>query len=123
MGRHGADAETMAQAIPGRSSAVKANFNTLIMGASYGSLLAAKLALAGHDAKLVCLSAEVEAINKDGIRVRLPIKGRTDLLEIHSRNLPGKVSAGAPGASNVLQRLEPAADPSATTQAKEGYTK
>src|SRR5690348_17441013 len=68
------------------------------MGASYGSLLAAKLALAGHSVKLVCLPAEVEAINKSGIRVRLPIKGRTDLLEIDSRRLPGKVSADAPGA-------------------------
>jgi len=77
---------------------VKTTYNTLIMGASYGSLLAAKLALAGHSVKLVCLPAEVEAINKSGIRVRLPIKGRTDLLEIDSRRLPGKVSADAPGA-------------------------
>ena len=77
---------------------MKTTYNTLIMGASYGSLLAAKLALAGHSVKLVCLPAEVEAINKSGIRVRLPIKGRTDLLEIDSRRLPGKVSADAPGA-------------------------
>jgi hypothetical protein len=77
---------------------VKTTYNTLIMGASYGSLLAAKLALAGHSVKLVCLPAEVEAINKSGIRVRLPIKGRTDLLEIDSRKLPGTVSADAPGA-------------------------
>jgi hypothetical protein len=77
---------------------VKTSFNTLIMGASYGSLLAAKLALAGHSVKLVCLPAEVDAINKDGIRVRLPVKGRKDLLEIDSRTLPGKVSADAPGA-------------------------
>ena len=86
--------------IPGRTSAVKTTYNVLIMGASYGSLLAAKLLLAGHNAKLVCLPAEVEAINKDGIRVRLPIKGRKDLLEIDSRKLPGKVSADAPGAVN-----------------------
>ncbi len=77
---------------------MKTTFNVLFMGASYGSLLAAKLALAGHSARLVCLSAEVDAINKSGIRVRLPIKGRTDPIEIDSRNLPGKVSAGAPGA-------------------------
>jgi len=76
---------------------VKTTFDVLIMGASYGSLLAAKLALAGHRVTLVCLPAEVEAINKSGIRVRLPIKSRTDLLEIDSRNLSGKVSAGAPG--------------------------
>jgi hypothetical protein len=77
---------------------VKSTYNTLIMGASYGSLLATKLLLAGHSATLVCLPAEVEAINKDGIRVRLPIKGRKDPLEIDSRRLPGKVAAAAPGA-------------------------
>jgi len=84
----------------GRNSDVKTTYTVLIMGASYGSLLAAKLLLAGHSAKLVCLPAEVEAINKNGIRVRLPITGRKDLLEIDSRKLPGKVSADAPGAVN-----------------------
>ena len=44
--------------------------NILIMGASYGSLLGTKLALAGHDVTLVCLPAEAEAINRDGVRVR-----------------------------------------------------
>ena len=73
-------------------------YDTLIMGASYGSLLAAKLLLAGHKATLVCLPAEIEAINKDGIRVRLPVKGRKDPIEIDSRKLPGKVVAAAPGA-------------------------
>ena len=53
-----------------------AKYNVLIMGASYGSLLASKLLFAGHTVKLVCLPAEVEAINTDGIRVRLPVKGR-----------------------------------------------
>ena len=59
-----------------------ATYNVLIMGASYGSLLASKLLFAGHRVKLVCLPAEVEAINSDGIRVRLPVKGRHDLVEI-----------------------------------------
>jgi hypothetical protein len=77
---------------------VTTTYNTLIMGASYGSLLATKLLLAGHSVKLVCLPAEVDAINTSGIRVRLPIRGRKDLLEIDSRSLPGKVSAAAPGA-------------------------
>ena len=45
-------------------------YNVLIMGASYGSLLASKLLLSGHTVKLVCLPAEVELINSDGIRVR-----------------------------------------------------
>jgi hypothetical protein len=70
------------------------------MGASYGSLLAAKLLLAGHRVKLVCLPAEAEAINKNGIRVRLPVKGRNEFIEIDSRKLPGTVSADVPGAVN-----------------------
>jgi len=67
--------------------------NVLILGASYGSLLGTKLALAGHTVKLVCLPAEAEAINSDGVRVRLPVKGREGLVEVHSRKLPGKLSA------------------------------
>jgi hypothetical protein len=73
-------------------------YKVLILGASYGSLLGVKLALAGHHVKLVCLPAEVEAINNDGARVRLPIKGREGLVEVNSRKLPGKLSADGPGA-------------------------
>src|SRR5690242_7348966 len=68
------------------------------MGASYGSLLATQLLFGGHNVKLVCLPAEAEAINKDGARVRLPVKGRKDLVEIDTRKLPGKLSADGPGA-------------------------
>ena len=75
-------------------------YNVLIMGASYGSLLAIKLLFAGNRIKLVCLPAEAEAINKEGVRVRLPIKGRKDLVEIESRKLPGSLSAEGPGAVN-----------------------
>jgi hypothetical protein len=70
------------------------------MGASYGSLLATKLLLAGHNVKLVCLPAEAETINKKGTRVRLPVKGRQGLVEIDSKKLPGKLSADVPGAVN-----------------------
>ncbi|MBI3045198.1 MAG: hypothetical protein HYY78_20485 [Betaproteobacteria bacterium] len=70
----------------------------LILGASYGSLLASKLLFAGHTLKLVCLPAEAELINKEGIRVRLPVKGREGLVEIDSRKLPGKLSADGPAA-------------------------
>ena len=73
-------------------------FNVLILGASYGSLLASKLLLAGHNVKLVCLPAEVDAINTGGIRVRMPVKGREGLVEIHSWKLPGKLSADGPAA-------------------------
>jgi hypothetical protein len=66
----------------------------LILGASYGSLLATKLLLAGHTVKLVCLPAEAELINKEGAIVRLPVKGREGLVEVNTRKLPGNLSAG-----------------------------
>src|SRR5688572_29791840 len=72
-------------------------YNILILGASYGSLLATKLLLAGHTVKLVCLPAEADAINTGGTRVRMPVKGREGLVEVHSRKLPGKLSAEGPG--------------------------
>jgi len=72
------------------------SYDTLIMGASYGSLLAIKLLLAGHNVKLVCLPDEAALFNKEGARVRMPIKGRDGLVEIDSRKLPGKMSAGGP---------------------------
>jgi len=77
-----------------------ATYNVLIMGASYGSLLATKLLFGGHNVTLVCLPTEVEAFNKDGARVRLPIKGRDGLVEIDSRKLPGKLRAAGPGDVN-----------------------
>ncbi len=71
----------------------------LILGASYGSLLAAKLLLAGHTTRFVCLPAESALINAEGFRVRMPVKGREELVEIDSRQLPGRMSAG--GADDV----------------------
>jgi hypothetical protein len=75
-----------------------ATYDILIMGASYGSLLASKLLFGGHKVTLVCLPTEADAINAEGIRVRLPVRGRKDLVEIDSRKLPGKVSAAGPAA-------------------------
>jgi hypothetical protein len=77
-----------------------ARYNVLIMGASYGSLLASKLLFGGHSIKLVCLPQEVEAINSDGIRVKLPVKGRSTPVELDSRKLPGKISAAGPAEVN-----------------------
>src|SRR4051812_2560919 len=65
----------------------------LVLGASYGSLLGVKLALAGHDTTLVCLPAEAKLINEEGAIVRMPVRGREGLVEVSSRKLPGKVSA------------------------------
>lgn len=72
-------------------------YNVLILGASYGSLLATKLLLAGHNTTLICLPEEADLINRDGIHVRMPIRGRDDLVEIHSANAPGKLDAAGPG--------------------------
>ncbi len=72
----------------------------LILGASYGSLLGTKLALAGHTVKLVCLPAEAELINKEGAIVRLPVKGREGLVEVNSKKLPGQLAAGGTTAFN-----------------------
>ncbi|MBL0124289.1 MAG: hypothetical protein IPP88_16720 [Betaproteobacteria bacterium] len=71
-------------------------YEVLVMGASYGSLLGAKLLLAGHNVTLVGLPAEVDLFNLEGARVRLPVKGRADLVEIDSRTTPGKLSAAGP---------------------------
>lgn len=72
----------------------------LILGASYGSLLASKLLFGGHEVKLVCLPAEADLINSEGFRVRMPVRGRAEQVEIDSRKLPGKVSAGGTGDVN-----------------------
>jgi len=69
-------------------------YKILIMGASYGSLLGTKLALAGHSVHLICLPAEADLINMEGAIVRMPIKGREGLVEINSKKLPGKMTAG-----------------------------
>src|SRR5450432_4063613 len=45
-------------------------YKILILGASYGSLLGTKIALAGHEVHLVCLPVEADLINKEGAIVR-----------------------------------------------------
>jgi hypothetical protein len=75
---------------------MKKTYNILIFGASYGSLLATKLLLAGHNARLVCLPTEAELFNKEGAIVRMPVKGRDGLVEVRSRELPGRLSACSP---------------------------
>jgi hypothetical protein len=70
--------------------------NVLIFGASYGSLLATKLVLAGHHATMVCTPAEAALFNSEGAIVRMPVKGRDGLVEVRSRKLPGKLAALTP---------------------------
>ena len=80
-----------------------ATYKILIMGASYGSLLASKILYGGHSVHLVCLPAEADLINAEGFRVRLPVKGRKDQVEIdfaqasgqgHGRRCGGRQSEG-----------------------------
>ena len=74
-------------------------YNILILGAAYGSLLASKMLFGGHKIHHVCLPAEADLINAEGFRVRIPVKGRKDRVELDLRKLPGKVTAG--GAAGV----------------------
>ena len=71
-------------------------YNILFLGASYGSLFAAKAALAGHSAHLICLPEEVELINSEGAVVRLPVRSLDSPVELNSKTMVGRVSAGAP---------------------------
>lgn len=69
-------------------------YNILMLGASYGSLLASKLLFGGHSVHLVCLPAEAELINAQGFKVRLPVRGRSEPVLLESKKLPGRVTAG-----------------------------
>jgi hypothetical protein len=71
----------------------------LILGASYGSLIATKLLMAGHAATLVCTRGTAELINREGTLVRFPMKGWQGLLQVPSAALPGALDACAPEAA------------------------
>jgi hypothetical protein len=74
------------------------NYNVLILGASYGSLFAVKLLMAGCRVSLVCTKPTTELISREGTVVRFPIKGRESLLEVASKKLPGTLAAITPDA-------------------------
>src|SRR5215469_506727 len=69
-------------------------YKILLMGASYGSLLASKLLFGGHSIHLVCLPAEADLISTEGFKVTLPVRGRAEPVLLESRKLRGKVTAG-----------------------------
>ena len=77
----------------------KKTYSILTLGAAYGSLLGTKLIFAGHDVTMVCLPEEVKLINAEGVRVKMPVRGRNNVLEIHSQNALGTIRATSP--SNV----------------------
>src|ERR1700761_2353137 len=70
--------------------------NILILGASYGSLLATKLLMAGHNVTLVCRKRTSELINRDGTEVRIKLRDEPAHRSIFSRDLPGKLDAVTP---------------------------
>jgi hypothetical protein len=70
--------------------------NILILGASYGSLLATKLLMAGHNVSLVCRNKTAELINRDGTEVRIKLRDEAVHRAIFSRDLPGKLDAVTP---------------------------
>jgi hypothetical protein len=70
--------------------------NILILGASYGSLLATKLLMAGHNVTLVCRKKTAELINRDGTEVRIKLRDEAVHRAIYSRDLPGKLDATTP---------------------------
>ena len=72
-------------------------YNVLILGASYGSLLATKLLFGGHKITMVCLPAEIQAFNTEGAVVRMPVRGRKEPVELNSQKLPGSLRAAGPG--------------------------
>jgi hypothetical protein len=80
---------------PKANAATKSGtYKILLMGASYGSLLASKLLFGGHSIHLVCLPAEADLINAEGFKVTLPVRSRAEPVLLESRKLPGKVTAG-----------------------------
>ena len=73
----------------------------LILGASYGSLLGSKIALAGHNVHLICLPQEADAINSSGVEIRMPVRGHAEPVIVDSKNLAGKITAGDPVSVDV----------------------
>lgn len=71
--------------------------SVLMLGASYGSLLATKLVLAGYRVTLVCLPEEVTLFNAEGARVRIRPRGSDQFYELDSRDGPGTLDAAGPG--------------------------
>ncbi|MDW8469642.1 MAG: hypothetical protein RML56_12370 [Burkholderiales bacterium] len=72
----------------------------LILGASYGSLPAVRLLMAGHRVRLVCTAETAALVAREGVRVRFPARDGSAPLEVASRALPGELTASAPEATD-----------------------
>ena len=71
-------------------------YKILILGASYGSLLGTKFALAGHSVKMICREKSAKVFNTKGALVRTPVKCQSEPVELSSINALGNLSAGTP---------------------------
>ena len=72
------------------------SYSVLIMGASYGSLLGTKLLLAGHSVTLVCTANTANLINAEGTIVKMPVRGRDELVPIDSNKIAASLRAAVP---------------------------
>ena len=96
-GYEAADQKATDAPVPDRSSNREPPpARVLILGASYGSLLAARLIMAGHIAHLICRTATAALMNSAGSIVRLPVKGREGLVEVNSRAFGDRLTASTP---------------------------
>ena len=75
--------------------------NTLILGASYGSLLGCKMALAGYSTTLVCTAPTAKLINEAGTVIHFPVRGLDKTVTVASKDLPGTISAATPDNVNI----------------------
>jgi len=79
---------------------MKNSYDVLIMGASYGSLLGTKLLLAGHSVTLVCTAGTADLINNEGTVVKMPVRGRDELVRIDSNQIDASLRASVPDKVN-----------------------
>ena len=70
--------------------------NILILGASYGSLLATKLLMAGHNVTLVCRRQTAELINRDGTEVRIKLRDEATHRRSSRATCPGSWTRSTP---------------------------
>ena len=75
----------------------------LILGASYGSLIATRLLMGGHHVTLVCTRDTAGLINREGTVVRFPIRGWQGLLQVPSAALSGTLHACVPDAADPAE--------------------
>jgi hypothetical protein len=89
--------------VAGKKEEHTVSYRVLILGASYGSLLGTKLAMAGNSVTLVCRHATTELINAEGTEVRIRLKGEDAHRAIRSGTLPGRIDAQVPEWVNPAQ--------------------